>query len=289
VAYRWAHTTELRRALDLTFDVQTTDPALGRFLDHVLGGLPRAERATSTPVRFGLAEVDGADGGAPRFLVRRAHRTVRESHHPSLGFDELFAAVNRAIVRASGASVLLHAGLVAIDDRALLLVGMSGAGKSSLTGMLCHLGARYGTDELTAADPTTGALVGAARPIMLKPSAPRALVDALPPKPAGLERYLDLVRPVAAADLGAPTMSAATNLAAIVFVHYEHGAPPATMAPMARADAVAELVYSCWNRRAQGRRAFDAAVELARRAEVMSLRFSDCSDAAQAICERVRD
>jgi hypothetical protein len=124
---------------------------------------------------------------------------------------------------------------------------------------------------------------------MLKPSAPRALIDVLPPKPSGLERYLDLVRPVAAADLGARTMPAATNLAAIVFVHYEHGAPPATLTPMARADAVAELVYSCWNRRAQARHAFDAAVALARRADVMSLRFSDCADAAQAICERVRD
>jgi hypothetical protein len=283
--YRWAHTTAPRRALDLTFDVQTTDPELGEFLDHVLRGLPDGERDVVTkPVRFGLAEFPARAGEAwPRCVVRRAHRTIDVSHHPSIGLDRLFGALNRATVRASAHRVLLHAGLVGFGDRALLLVGASGSGKSSLTGMLCTMGAQYGTDEITAIDPITGSLEGAGRPIVLKPSAPKALVDRFPPKPAAARRYLDLLRPVAPEDVGAPPMVARPRSVGVVFVRYAHAAAPASLAPIPRADAVAALVSSCWNRRAHGRVAFDAAVELARVADVAELEFSDCVRAAEAL------
>jgi hypothetical protein len=286
--YPWAHTTAPRRALDLTFDVQTTDAELGHFLDHVLGALPEDDRGVATkPVRFGLAEFPALPGESwPRCVVRRAHRTIDVSHHPSIGLDRLFGALNRATVRASARRVLLHAGLVGFGDRALMLVGVSGSGKSSLTGMLCALGAQYGTDELTAVDPLTGRLAGARRPIMLKPSAPKALVELLPPKPAATRRYLDLVRPVTPEDVGAAQMVALPRSVGVVFVRYSHSAPPASLAPIPRADAVAALVSSCWNRRAQGRAAFDVAVELVRRAEIAELEFSDCVRAAEVLRDR---
>jgi hypothetical protein len=81
---------------------------------------------------------------------------------------------------------LLHAGAVALAsraahaDRAIVLVGASGAGKSTMTLGLVARGARYVSDELVLID---GARVsGLARPIGFDPPFARAL-------PAGFRRF----------------------------------------------------------------------------------------------------
>jgi hypothetical protein len=179
--------------------------------------------------------------------------------------------------------VLLHAGLVGFGDHGVMLVGVSGSGKSSLTSMLCAQGARYGTDEVTAIEPATGALEGASRPIVLKRSAPKALVSRLGPVPEGIGRYLDRLRPVAPADLGAEPMRMSPRTVSIAFVRYAPDAPPASVVSIPRADAVAALVSACWNRAGQGRAAFDAALSLVRDAQVARVEFSDCGCAAEEI------
>jgi hypothetical protein len=287
--YPWAYTTAARSALDFAFDVQTTDAQLGRFLDHVFGVLTLADgEAVTKPTRFGLAEIPAsAPDSDTRFVVRRGHRSIEQSKHPSFALERLFAEVNRATVRASGHRLVVHAGLVGFGDRAVMLVGASGAGKSSLTGMLCVLGAAYGTDELTAVDLETGTVEGAHRPIVLKPSAPNTLLQHVPAAPTGIQRYLRLFRPVAPGDLGARPIDGTPRNVTVVFVRYSAGGPPAALEPIARAEAVAALYSSCWNRRALGRAAFDAVVALVRSADVTQLEFSDCLGAAQTIRNRV--
>lgn len=50
----------------------------------------------------------------------------------------------------------VHAGVVALDERGVVLPGLSRAGKSTLTLALLRAGARFLSDELLAFDPTSG-------------------------------------------------------------------------------------------------------------------------------------
>ena len=52
--------------------------------------------------------------------------------------------------------LLLHAAVVARDDRAILMSGVSGAGKSTLSLMLSQRGWRFLGDEFAMIDPDTG-------------------------------------------------------------------------------------------------------------------------------------
>ncbi|MEK9211099.1 HprK-related kinase A [Sphingomonas sp. 2378] len=64
--------------------------------------------------------------------------------------------------------LLLHAAVVARDDRAMLMSGISGAGKSTLSLLLARRGWRFLGDEFALIDPMTGLAVPFPRPISLK-------------------------------------------------------------------------------------------------------------------------
>lgn len=64
--------------------------------------------------------------------------------------------------------LLLHAAVVARDDRAILMSGVSGAGKSTLSLMLSQRGWRFLGDEFAMIDPDTGWAHPFPRPVSLK-------------------------------------------------------------------------------------------------------------------------
>lgn len=67
--------------------------------------------------------------------------------------------------------LLLHAGVVERDGRALILTGESGAGKSTLTALLGERGWRLMADEFALLDPATGLIHAFPRAISLKNAA----------------------------------------------------------------------------------------------------------------------
>lgn len=64
--------------------------------------------------------------------------------------------------------VLLHAGTLTLDGATLLLVGTSGAGKTTLTAALLAVGARYLSDEFAVLDPATRSVAAYAKPLTVK-------------------------------------------------------------------------------------------------------------------------
>jgi hypothetical protein len=76
------------------------------------------------------------------------------------------------IIERAAPSLLLHAGVLVRDDRAILLVGASGAGKTTMCRALVARGAKYMTDEIAAIDAELR-VRGLPRPLSLAPdSAP---------------------------------------------------------------------------------------------------------------------
>jgi hypothetical protein len=70
--------------------------------------------------------------------------------------------------------VFVHAGAVEIDGRACILVGGSGAGKTSTVGALLACGATYLSDEVALLDPETATVVPFHLPMAIKPWTVRA-------------------------------------------------------------------------------------------------------------------
>lgn len=77
--------------------------------------------------------------------------------------------------------LFIHAGAVAFAGRAMILIGHSGAGKTSTVAALVRRGAEYLSDEVALLDPATGTVVPFVLPMAVKPWTRRAAG----PLPAG--------------------------------------------------------------------------------------------------------
>lgn len=93
--------------------------------------------------------------------------------------------------------MILHATCVALDGRGVLILGRSGAGKSSLALELMALGARLVADDRTVVQPGDGAPVASCPPAILGRIEARGIgilrADPAPPVPVAL--VVDLDRP----------------------------------------------------------------------------------------------
>jgi hypothetical protein len=120
---------------------------VGRFTSHQ--GAPRF-----ILVRSGQAPLLTSDTGEFLFLFEKDMTIALQHLRPDLYF--------------------VHAGVLAVRDRAFLLVGPSGSGKSTTTWALLRHGCRYLSDELAAIDLRTRAVLPYPHAICLKNEPPPA-------------------------------------------------------------------------------------------------------------------
>ncbi|WP_436796307.1 hypothetical protein [Actinospongicola halichondriae] len=147
----------------------------------------------------------------------------------------LFAATHIA------SAVAVHAGLVRIGDRALLLPGPSRAGKSSLCMAAHRAGADVLSDEFALVDPSTGLVRGWRRPVRIRAGT------------AGLERHDVTVE------------HAPVGVAAIALLAYEPDSDP-SWSPIAASGAVLGVLANTVCARTRPDASLDAALALARTA-----------------------
>lgn len=118
--------------------------------------------------------------------------------------------------------VFVHAGVVAVDGRALLLPGRSHDGKTTLTAALLRAGAAYGSDEYAVLDPS-----GRVHPY---------------PRPLAIRGIGNRQR-VPASALGAETFTGGLPVGGVAVLRYEPGAGP-TVQPISSGIAVLRL-FDC--------------------------------------------
>ncbi|TFI59192.1 HprK-related kinase A [Sphingomonas parva] len=159
--------------------------------------------------------------------------------------------------------LLLHAGSVERDGRALILTGHSGAGKSTLAALLGERGWRFMGDEFALLDPATGLLHAFPRAISLK-NAALALFDGADPArlgpvlrgtPKGTIRHL---QPPAEA---IARMDQPARPALILFPRFGRDLDPATR-PVGAAEVFVRLTQASTNYVALGARGFDSLTSL---------------------------
>ena len=97
----------------------------------------------------------GLDDSGRCSIYVNGRRTMRGITR-SRAVEWVLQDLNLAAISHTRESILLHAGAVEIDGRVIVIAGVSGQGKSTLTAALVRSGFSYVTDELVIIDPSTG-------------------------------------------------------------------------------------------------------------------------------------
>ena len=181
--------------------------------------------------------------------------------------------------------LLLHAGVVERDGRALVLTGASGSGKSTLAALLAQdrqgRGWRFMGDEFALLDPVAGLLAPFPRPASLK-NASIGLVDGderrwgplLSATPKGDIRHL-VPDAAALAAMDEPAMPALIVFPSFGFAENVRSVP--------RGEAFVRLTQASTNYTALGEAGFAALSRLVREVPVVAVDYPDTATALRLI------
>lgn len=221
----------------------------------------------------------------PQVLFRFDGRSVFKPLPRSQAYPTLEWGLNWCVATQVNHFLLFHAAVVARDDRALLMPGPPGCGKSTLCAALVTRGWRLLSDELAMVDLEAGTIHGLARPVSLKNEsipalralAPDAFVSA--PCHDTLKGTVAHLRPPADS---VQRMDVPARPAWIVFPRFETGAANALVS-RERDNAFFELVSNAFNYSALGTTAFERTVDLVAQSDCRDLVYSDLADAVACL------
>lgn len=254
----------------------------------VYGEYPHDERAPFHDValalhrRRGLRRVVGAQIEAVADADVLFEPFPAATHLPLLEWSLNYLLAQRLQHR-----LLLHAGVVALDDRALVMPALPGSGKSTLTAALASSGWRLLSDEFGIVGLDDGLMHPMPRPIALKEAsidvvaafAPHAVIG--PRFPGTRKGTVAHVAPDARSVAARHTPAAP---ALLVFPHFLAGAA-VRVEPMPRARAFAKLSVNSFNYEVLGPDGFEAVGALVARCTVHRLSYGDVGAAVGALRE----
>ncbi|MCC6609941.1 MAG: HprK-related kinase A [Burkholderiales bacterium] len=203
-----------------------------------------------------------------------------ETHLPLMEWG-----LNWAIANRFNRHLLLHAGVVERDGRAVLLPALPGSGKSTLTAALANRGFRLLSDEFGVVRLADAALLPLVRPTALKNEsievmrrfAPGAVLGPSFPKTRkGTVAHL-APRSESVAKLAVPARPAL-----ILFPNFTRDAELA-LEPIPKSRAFLKLSTNSFNYELLGPEAFDAVTKLVSSCECYRLRFGDLEEAVAKI------
>ncbi len=187
---------------------------------------------------------------------------------------------NYLLSQRLNAYLLLHAGVVARNDRALILPAAPGAGKTTLSCALHLAGWRFLSDEFGVIDMETGELLPMVRPAPLKNRSidviggrPGAVLGPVFPK----TRKGDVAHFVPDRESFLARHQRAQPVL-VVFPRFQAGAA-SQCAPVPRAQAAMRIGLNSFNYQALGPLGLEAVVALARRTVAYELVYGDLDDA----------
>ncbi|MGH7606651.1 MAG: hypothetical protein ACREME_04865 [Gemmatimonadales bacterium] len=144
-------------------DIQVDDPEL---VPRVLPLLPPGWQPA--PGSFADAKFALSAQGDWRFVVRDDADTVSLPVDLDVALAFLEWRMRGCVALLAPERVFVHAGVVARNDRALLLPGLSFSGKTTLVAALVRAGAEYFSDEFAVLDPD-GFVHPYPKPLSLRP------------------------------------------------------------------------------------------------------------------------
>lgn len=121
--------------------------------------------------------------GPGRYSLERDHGGLRRAVEAEAAIADLMADLTGIVLRRRPGTVIVRAGVVAVGERAVVVIGPDGSGTSALLAALTAAGADLHADGLVAIEPSGRVLPTAIGPMEARPSGadrPAALPGALP-------------------------------------------------------------------------------------------------------------
>lgn len=279
------------RVLSYYFTIRWNRKRIGDYIQRVLGqfAVPRDLNEERNPPTPGLpASYSLVDLGAPenrdRFRLLYAEQEMFTTDHPGAMLEHLMWHINSETFRGTGNFLLIHAGsVVSPMGTGVLLPGVSGAGKTTLTAALVEAGFGYLSDEAGVIDPVTRRLYPFPRALSFKTGSPSdlPLLRRLRAKHDGAdlmkkEWHLppDRIRPGA--------VSGPCEIGLIVTHRYEERAET-RLTRASPAAAAFDLATHALNMGLYGARALPLVAEVARRARAYHLVSGDLDEAVKTV------
>lgn len=218
------------------------------------------------------------DGGLSRDGVTLAH-----SVPVAAACDALVAALNEAAVAPSADHLLAHAGVVASGDRAVLLPGASGSGKTSLTIALVAAGLEYLSDETAAVAVRDLALLPYPKPLSVKAGAQPVFPELRPPPGSAAARCTGETWHVPADRVRAGAVARVTAYPAFVVAPRYVAGGRTVLEPASRAETMVTLGANSSYVGALGPALLDVLERIVRRAATYRLAYGDVHAARDAV------
>jgi HprK-related kinase A len=181
--------------------------------------------------------------------------------------------------------LLLHAGSVAWNDRALVMPAMPGAGKSTLTAALTCRGFRLLSDEFGVVDLESGMLLPLVRPVSLKNESIDVIRRFSPSAVLGPEfpgTRKGTVAHLAPSALSVAGRHRAAMPVAIVFPRYRRGAP-LRVERVRRASAFNSLAVNSFNYTLLGPLGFRCVARLIEQCPVYRMNYDRLEEAVECV------
>jgi HprK-related kinase A len=183
--------------------------------------------------------------------------------------------------------LMLHAAVLEMNGRAVVLPGDPGAGKSTLTAALMLSGWRLLSDEITLIDRDDGLLVGLARPVSLKNASIDVIRLAFPDTVIGAPAHDTHKGTVAHVRPSADSVARVGEKARpawVIFPRWRQGAE-ARLSPHSRADAFLHTASHAFNYSLLGSLGFDLNAALMDACACHDFEYSRLDDALRIFAE----
>lgn len=195
--------------------------------------------------------------------------------------------VNWLIGRRMNHLLLLHAGALERDGRALVMPALPGSGKSTLSAALSVRGWRLLSDEFGAFDPQAGAFRAVLKPVALKNESIDAIRRFEPQAELGPSFLKTRKGTVAhlAPSLDAVTRKHETALPGMLVLPRWRAGSATVLEPVPPQVAFSSLAFNSFNYAALGAEGFRAVVSLVRSMPAWRLEYSNLEDATARLLD----
>ncbi len=193
--------------------------------------------------------------------------------------------VNWCFAQRFNQYTLLHAGVLAIGDRAVVMAATPGSGKSTLSAAMMLSGFRLLSDEFGVLNPETGALLPMLKPVALKSRSIdviRTFSEHARMGPTFVGTRKGDVAHLAPDPASVAASHQPAKPALVIFPAYREGAP-LTVVPQPKEQAFARLAFNSFNYSLLGPVAFNAVADLADRCPAYQITYSNLHEAIRCI------
>lgn len=227
----------------------------------------------------------------PQAIFEIDHVRPFEPHPAENAFPMYEWGLNWCIGTSAHRYLMLHAGTVAFDERAMILPGTPGSGKSTLSAALHLRGARLLSDEFGLVRPETGELLAMPRGIPLKNASIEAILAFDPAAllgPTYPNTRKGRVRHLRPDDDSQIRQHEPAVPRWLVFPTYQEGAPEC-LQPLGKTEAFRQLASNCFNYRLLGETSFRAVAQIIRQVDCYTFTFSNLERAVAQLSELAQD